>query len=235
MRFLTVRRMLPFAILLLGLVLFFAFGLNRQLSLQTLSRNEAEITAWVAANRVVAMLTFLAVHTTVVAFSLPASAAMAAASGFLFGVKVGALLSMIGTTVGSIALFFAARSAFYDLFHARAGAALARLEEGFRRDGFSYLVFVRLVPVFPSWLVTIVAALLGMRPAIFISGTLIGITPGCFVFAGIGADFGALFRTGQTPDLGAIFQIQTLLPLLGLGVLALLPVLYRRWRRRRQP
>jgi uncharacterized membrane protein YdjX (TVP38/TMEM64 family) len=151
MRFLTVRRMLPFAILLLGLVLFFAFGLNRQLSLQTLSRNEAEITAWVAANRVVAMLTFLAVHTTVVAFSLPASAAMAAASGFLFGVKVGALLSMIGTTVGSIALFFAARSAFYDLFHARAGAALARLEEGFRRDGFSYLVFVRLVPVFPSW------------------------------------------------------------------------------------
>jgi uncharacterized membrane protein YdjX (TVP38/TMEM64 family) len=72
-----------------------------------------------------------------------------------------------------------------------------------------------------------------MRPAIFIAGTVLGIIPGCFVFAGIGADFGALFRTGLTPDLGAIFQIQTLLPLLGLGVLALLPVLYRRWRRRR--
>lgn len=232
MRSLTLRRMLPFTILLLGLVTFFALGLNRQLSLQTLSRNEAELTAWVAANGVVAALTFICVHTTVVAFSLPASAAMAAASGFLFGVLEGALLSMVGTMVGSIILYFAARSALHDLFRARAGAAVARLEEGFRRDGFSYLVFLRLVPVFPSWLVTIVTALLGMRPEIFIPGTLLGIIPGCFVFAGIGADFGTLFRNGQTPDLGAIFQARTLLPLLGLGVLALLPVLYRRWRRR---
>lgn len=232
MRSLALRRILPLAILLLGLVAFFALGLNRQLSLQTLSRNEAELTAWVTANGVFAALTFVAVHTTVVAFSLPASAAMAAASGFLFGVWEGAFLSMIGTTIGSIILYFAARSAFYDLFRARAGAAIARLEKGFRRDGFSYLVFLRLVPVFPSWLVTIVTALLGMKPGVFIPGTLIGIIPGCFVFAGIGADFGVLFRVGQTPDLGAIFQVRTLLPLLGLGVLALLPVLYRRWRRR---
>jgi uncharacterized membrane protein YdjX (TVP38/TMEM64 family) len=229
---LALRRTLPFAILLLGLVVFFALGLNRQLSLETLGRNEAEITAWVAANPIVAALTFLAAHATVVAFSLPASAAMATASGFLFGVVEGALLSWIGTTVGSIALFFAARSAFQDLFRARAGPALARLEEGFRRDGFSYLLFLRLVPVFPAWLITVVTALLGVRPAVFIYGTLFGVIPGCFVFAGIGADFGALFRSGQTPDLGATFRIRTLLPLLGLGVLALLPVLYRRWRRR---
>ena len=232
MKSLTLRRMLPFAILLLGLVVFFALGLNRQLSLQTLSRNEAEIRAWVADNHLFATLTFVAVHTMVVAFSLPASVVMAAASGFLFGVGQGALMSIVGTTVGSIALFFAARTAFYDLFRARAGAALGRLEEGFRRDGFSYLVFLRVVPGFPSWLTTIVSALLGVKPAIFIAGTLVGIIPGCFVFAGIGADFGLLFRNGETPDLGAIFQVRTLLPLLGLGVLALLPVLYRRWRRR---
>jgi len=232
MKSLTLRRMLPFAILLLGLAVFFALGLNRQLSLQTLSRNEAEITAWVAANRVVATLTFIAIHTTVVAFSLPASVVMTTASGFLFGVEQGALMSIVGTTVGSIALFFAARTAFYDLFRTRAGAALARLEDGFRRDGFSYLVFLRVVPIFPSWLTTIVSALLGVKPTIFISGTLIGIIPGCLIFAGIGADFGLLFRNGETPDLGAIFQLRTLLPLLGLGVLALLPVLYRRWQRR---
>ena len=232
MKSLTLRRMLPFAILLLGLAVFFALGLNRQLSLQTLSRNEAEITAWVAANRVLATLTFATIHATVVAFSLPASAVMAAASGFLFGVEQGALMSIVATIVGSIALFFAARTAFYDLFRARTGAALARLEDGFRRDGFSYLVFLRIVPVFPSWLTTIVSALLGVKPTIFISGTLIGIVPGCFIFAGIGADFGLLFRNGETPDLGAIFQVRTLLPLLGLGVLALLPVLYRRWQRR---
>ena len=232
MKSLTLRRMLPFAILLLGLATFFALGLHRQLSLQTLSRNEAEIRAWVAANRVLATLTFVAIHTTVVAFSLPASIVMTAASGFLFGVAQGASMSMAAAIMGSIALFFAARTAFYDIFRARAGAALPRLEEGFRRDGFSYLVFLRIVPGFPSWLTTIVAALLGMKPAVFIAGTLIGILPGSFIFAGIGADFGLLFRNGETPDLGAIFQIRTLLPLLGLAVLALLPVLYRRWRRR---
>jgi uncharacterized membrane protein YdjX (TVP38/TMEM64 family) len=228
----TPQRMLPFAILLLGLAAFFALGIDRRFSLQTLARHEADVTAWVAGNRAVAALAFVAVHTTVVAFSLPVSLLMAAASGFLFGVQLGAVLSMAGTTLGSIALFFAARTAFYDFFRARSGPALARLEDGFRRDGLSYLVFLRIVPAFPSWLTTIVSALLGVRPKVFIVGTLLGIAPGCFVFAGIGADFGRLFRIGQAPDLGEIFQPRTLLPLLGLAVLALLPVLYRRWRRR---
>lgn len=232
MRSLSPRRILPLAVLLVGLIAFFALGLNRKLSLETLSQNEAEIRAWVADNGLLAALAFLVVHSAVVTFSLPISAATTATSGFLFGVWKGALLTMTGTTIGSIILFFAARSAFYDIFRARAGLALARLEHGFRRDGFSYLVFLRMVPLFPSWLTTIVAALLGMRPAVFIPATIIGIIPGSFVFAGIGADFGALFGSGRTPDLGTIFQARTFLPLLGLAVLALLPVLYRRWRRR---
>ena len=232
MRRFTLRRILPLAVLLSGLATFFALGLDRQLSLQMLSRNEAEITAWVAANGAVAALSFVVVQIAVITFSLPISAAMAATSGFLFGVWEGALLSMTGTTIGSTILFFAARSAFQDFFRARAGTALARLERGFRRDGVSYIVFLRMVPVFPSWLTTIVAALLGMRPAVFIAATIIGIVPASFVLAGIGADFGALFRSDRTPDLGAIFQARTLLPLLGLGALALLPVIYRHWRRR---
>jgi uncharacterized membrane protein YdjX (TVP38/TMEM64 family) len=226
------RRWLPLAILLLGLAAFFALGLNHQLSFETLSRNEAEITAWVAANQALAEIAFVAALTSVVAFSLPAAALMTAASGFLFGVWLGAALSVVGATLGAIALFTAARSAFYDLFHARAGAALPRLEEGFRRDGFSYVLFLRFVPIFPAWLVTIVAALLGMDPRRFVLATLLGSIPGSIVFSSIGADFGLLFKNGQTPDLGAVFQLWTFLPLLGLAILSLLPVLYRRWRRR---
>ncbi len=229
---LPLRRWLPLAILLLGLAAFFALGLNHQLSFETLSRNEAEITAWVTANQALAEIAFVAALTSVVAFSLPASALMTAVSGFLFGVWLGAALSVVGATLGAIALFTAARSAFYDLFHARAGAALPRLEEGFRRDSFSYVLFLRFVPIFPAWLVTIVAALLGMDPRRFVLATLLGSIPGSIVFAGIGADFGLLFKSGQTPDLGAVFQLRTFLPLLGLAILSLLPVLYRRWRRR---
>jgi uncharacterized membrane protein YdjX (TVP38/TMEM64 family) len=229
---LPLRRWLPLAILLAGLVTFFALGLNRQLSFETLSRNEAEIREWVAAHRVGAAVAYSVALAVVMAFALPAAALMTAVSGFLFGIWLGAALTVAGATMGGIALFTAARSAFQDVFRLRAGAALPRLEEGFRRDSFSYVLFLRFIPLFPSWLVTIVAALLGMKPGRFVLATLLGSIPGSVVFASIGADFGRLFKNGQTPDLGAIFQAQTLLPLLGLAILSLLPVLYRRWRRR---
>lgn len=232
MRSASLRRWLPLAILLLGLATFFALGLNHRLSFETLGRNEAEITAWVTANQALAEVAFVMALASAVAFSLPVSALITAASGFLFGVWLGAALSVVGATVGAIALFTAARSAFYDLFRARAGAALPRLEQGFRQDSFSYVLFLRLVPIFPAWLVTIVAALLGMNARRFVLATLLGSIPGATVFSSIGADFGLLFRNGQTPDLGVIFQARTLLPLLGLAILALVPVLYRRWRRR---
>jgi uncharacterized membrane protein YdjX (TVP38/TMEM64 family) len=232
MRSVRLRRWLPLAILLLGLATFFALGLNRHLSFETLSRNEAEITGWVAANRGTAAAMYGLALATVIAFALPASALMTAASGFLFGVWLGAALSVLGGTLGATVLFFAARTALYDLFRARAGPALARLEEGFRRDSFSYVLFLRFVPIFPSWLVSSVAALLGMNAGRFALATLLGVMPGSLVFASIGADFGLLFKNGQTPDLGAIFQARILLPLLGLAILSLMPVLYRRWRRR---
>ena len=108
---------------------------------------------------------------------------------------------MIGATIGSVAVFLAARTAFYDLFHARAGAALARLEEGFRRDSFNYLLFLRLVPVFPFWLVNIVPALLGMTLGPYTLATLIGIIPGAVVYSSVGAGLGMLLDRGEAPDL----------------------------------
>src|SRR5258707_13958213 len=153
--------------------------------------------------------------------------------GLVFGMWWGALLSVIGAKIGSVAVFLAARPAFYDLFHARAGAALARFEEGFRRDSFSYLLFLRLVPVFPFWLVNVVPALLGMGLDRFALATLIGIIPGCVVYASVGAGFGVLIDRGEMPDLGVIFQAPILLPLLGLAALALVPVVYARLRSRK--
>jgi len=226
------RRLAPAAILLLGLVLFLLFGLERYFSFEMLSRNNAALVAWVAANRLLAIVLFVLIYALVVAFSLPIAIIITPVGGFLFGVWLGAGLSVIGATLGSVAVFLAARTAFYDLFHARAGAALARFEEGFRRDSFSYLLFLRLVPIFPFWLVNIVPALLGMRLAPYALATLIGIIPAAFVYASAGASFGLLFDRGEAPDLGIIFEWRFLLPLLGLAVLALVPVLYTHLRGR---
>jgi uncharacterized membrane protein YdjX (TVP38/TMEM64 family) len=226
----TWRRLAPAVVLLLGLALFLLFGFERCFSFEMLSRHHARLAAWVAANTALAVVLFVLAYALVVAFSLPVAIVITPLGGFLFGIWLGAALSVIGATLGSVAVFLAARSAFRDLLQARAGPALARFEEGFRRNSFSYLLFLRLVPVFPFWLINIVPALLGMRLGPYTIATLIGIVPAAFVYASVGAGFGTLFDRGEAPDLAIIFHWHILLPLLGLAVLALTPVLYTRLR-----
>ena len=221
-------RLLPVAILLLGLALFLAFRLDRYFTFEMLSRHRAELVAWVAANHMLAGIAFVAGYAVAVAFSLPVAVFLTPSGGFLFGPWLGAALSVVGATLGAVAVFVAARTAFRDLFRARAGETLKSLEAGFARDDFSYLLFLRLVPVFPFWLVNIVPALLGMKLARFSAATLIGIVPGAIVYASLGAGFGALFDSGQKPDFGIVFEARILLPLLGLAALSLMPIVYRR-------
>ena len=227
----TLRRLLPVAILLAGLAVFLLLGLERYFSFEMLARHKATLTAWVAAHRLLAGLVFLLAYALMVAFSLPVAVVATPVGGFLFGTWAGACLSAIAATVGSIAVFLAARYAFRDLFRARAGATLARLEKGFRHNDFSYLLFLRLVPVFPFWLINIVPALLGMRLRRYALATMLGIVPASIIYASVGAGLGAVLKRGEHPDLGIIFEWHILLPLLGLGALALLPVVCARLRR----
>ena len=231
----TLRRLLPVAILLAGLAIFLLLGLERYFSYEMLSRHKATLTAWVAAHRPLAALVFMLAYAIMVAFSLPIAMLATPVGGFLFGTWVGALLSVIGATLGSIAVFLAARYAFRDLFRARAGAKLARFEEGFRHDDFNYLLFLRLVPIFPFWLVNIVPALLGMQLRRYALATMLGIVPAAIVYSSVGAGLGMVLKRGEQPDLGIIFEWRILLPLLGLAALSLVPVLYSRLRRKRSP
>ena len=224
------RRLIPVAILLLGLALFLLLDCKRFVSFEMLSRHHVALADWVAQNPLPAGLLYLVVYALVVAFSLPVAALLTPIGGFLFGVWLGAGLSVIGATLGSIVLFLAARSALHDVFHRKAGATLARLEAGFRRDSFNYLLFLRLVPVFPFWLVNIVPALLGMRLGPYVLATVIGIIPAAIVYASLGAGLGMVIERGEVPDLGIIFEWRILLPLLGLALLALIPVVYSRLR-----
>ena len=231
MRLRTLAPLVPVAVLLLGLALFLAFGLNRYFTFETLGGHRDRLVAWVAANRGLAMVAFVAGYALAVAFSLPVGFFLTPSSGFLFGPWLGAALSAAGATLGAVALFLAARTAFRDLFRARVGKRLKALEAGFARDDVAYLLFLRLLPAFPFWLTNVVAALLGMKLHRFALGTLIGIAPGTLVYASLGAGFGAMFAAGETPTFAMVFEPRLLLPLLGLAVLALLPLAYRRLRK----
>lgn len=223
------RRVVPLIILGAGLVAFFALGFGRYLSFEALSAHRGDLLAFVADFGMVAVLAFMACYAAAIAFSVPGGAVMTMTAGFLFGTVLGTIYVVIAATVGSTALFLAARTALGDALHRRAGPALQKMEAGFQGNALSYLLFLRLIPAFPFWLVNLVPAFLGVPLRTYVIGTFFGIIPGTFVFASVGAGLGAVFASGETPDFGVLFTPAVLIPIAGLAVLALLPVLGKRY------
>lgn len=227
---LSFKRLLPLLILATGLILFLALDLGRFISFDTLREHRESLTAWVAGHWPMAALIYLLCYIAVVAFSLPGGAVMTITGGFLFGIWAGTALTVVAATIGATLLFLAARTALGDALRARAGPALRRMEAGFQENALSYLLVLRLVPLFPFFLVNLVPAFLGVPLRTYVLGTFFGIIPGSFVYASVGNGLGAIFDRGETPDLGLIFNPEILTPLIGLAVLALLPVAYKKFK-----
>ncbi len=224
-------RLAPLAAIGAGLAMFLALGLNDYLSFEMLRDHRQTLLDWRRDHFALAMLSYAVLYGLVVAFSLPGAMWMTIAGGFLFGVVNGGACAVIGSTAGAVALFVVARYALADVFHAKAGAAALRMEAGFRENALSYLLVLRLIPLFPFWLVNLVPAVLGIRLHVFFVGTLFGVIPGTIVYASVGAGVGSVIDAGKMPDLGIIFEPEILLPLCGLAVLSLLPIAYKKLRR----
>jgi uncharacterized membrane protein YdjX (TVP38/TMEM64 family) len=207
--------LLPLALLAAGLVALWALGLQQNLSWASLARHQADLLAAVAARPIETGGAYVVVYTILVACSVPEAAIVTVAGGLLFGTVLGGALAVIGATLGAIALFLAARTAFVDLMAARAAPLMARIRPGIERDGFLYLLAIRLIPIFPFWLVNLAAAACGMRLVPFVAATLLGIIPGTLVFAAIGAGVADVLANGGTPDFSVVFSPRVLLPLLG--------------------
>jgi uncharacterized membrane protein YdjX (TVP38/TMEM64 family) len=226
-------RLLPLAAIGIAVALVFALDLDRYLSFETLKSHRQTALAWYADNPALVVLGFMAIYALVVALSLPGAVWMTLIAGFLFGTVAGTFFVVTAATVGALGIFLIARYALADFFHEKTGEAGRRMEEGFRKDALSYLLFLRLVPLFPFWLVNLVPALLGVPARSFVIGTFLGIIPGTVVFCSVGNGLGAIFDAGGRPDLGVIFEPEVLGPLLALAALSLVPVVYKRIRARK--
>lgn len=227
------RRLWPLGLLLAGLGLFFALGLDRFLSFQALSDHRDWLMAQVRDVPVLAALAYIVAYAAIAAFSIPGGAVLTILGGFLFGTWLGTTYAVTGATLGSIAVFLAARTALGDSLRARAGGAVQRMRKGFQENALSYLLFLRLIPIFPFWLVNLVPALVGVSLGTYALGTLVGIIPGTLVYASVGNGLDALVTAGGAPSLGIIFKPEILGPIIGLGILSLLPVGYKKWKARR--
>ena len=230
----SLAKLIPLVLIAGGLVAFFAFGLHDYLTFDQLKQHRAELNGWVSKNGVIAPLLFGLAYVVIVAFSLPVASLATLVVGFLFGIVLGSVVVVVGATIGAVILFLAARYALGDYFRGKAGPAIKRMEKGFKEDAFSYLMVLRLVPLFPFFLVNLVPAFLGVSTRVFALATFIGIIPGSIVYVSVGNGLGAVFEKGKDPDLGIIFEPEILLPIIGLAILAMIPVIYKRVVRRRQ-
>lgn len=221
------KRLLPLGILLAVIGLAFAFDLQRFLAFDTLREHDQALRAFVEARPVLTALAFVAVYAAAVAVSLPGAVFLTIAGGFLFGLWLGTALVVVSATVGAIVIFLIAKTSLGEGLRERAGPWLKRMQAGFNENAVSYLLFLRLIPAFPFWIVNIVPALLNMKLRDYALATFFGIIPGSFVYVSVGNGLGAVIEAGDEPDLGIIFQPAILIPILGLAALAILPVVYR--------
>ena len=213
-------------ILVCGFAGFFATGLHQLISWETVARHYHEISHFIEQNRAASYFGFVLCYTAVVAFSLPIASLLTLAAGALLGwLSIG--LIVVAATAGASLLFIAARGLFRDFLRARAGPFFAKLEDGFTRNAFGYLLFLRLMPAAPFWAVNILPAFSSMRLTQFIGATAIGIVPGTSVYVAVGRGFDHLLARGETPNLSVLNTPHIWLPLAGLALLALLPTLYR--------
>lgn len=226
-----ISRLLPLAIIAAGIGAFFFFGLDKYLSFDALRDNRDFLQTWTSENTALAAIIFMSVYCIMVALSLPGAVWATLAGGFIFGTWVGGLYVVIGATLGATAIFLIARYALADFFRDKAGKAISKMEDGFNENALSYMFVLRLVPIFPFWLVNLVPAFVGVKIRTYIIGTFFGIMPGSLVYASVGNGLDAVFAQGGTPDLGIILQPQVLGPILGLAALSMIPVIYKRIKR----
>jgi uncharacterized membrane protein YdjX (TVP38/TMEM64 family) len=245
------KRLWPLIALLGAMALVFAMGWHRYFTVTALAENREALRHFIDAHMLLSLAALVALYAAVVALSLPGGAVMTIAGGFLFGWLVGGAASVVGATIGATIVFLIANSTLGRLLAQRAGPFLSRFRQGFQEDAFSYLLFLRLVPIFPFWLVNLAPGLLNVRFATYVATTFLGIIPGTFAFAlaGNGLDSvierqramyeSCLAKSGPggqescsySLDPGMLLTPELIAGLVALGLVALIPVVLKRIRR----
>ena len=229
-----IRRYAPIAVVLGGLCLGYAFGLHEYFSLEYLQGAREGLQGTVANHPLASGAAFVGIYATATAFAFPAASILTVFAGFLFGWLVGGALTAIAATLGATALFLAAKTALGDTLKARAGPKVRKLAEGFRENAFSYLLALRLAPIFPFFVMNIAPALFGVKLRDYVAATFMGILPGTFAYAylgqGLDSVLAAASATGGSVSIGDLVTPQITIAFLALGVVALVPTIVKKLR-----
>src|SRR5438132_2068388 len=201
---------------------FFYFDLRQYLTLESLKAHRDQLLAYTDAHFVAAVAIFSGLYVLQTTFSLPGGALLTLTAGFLFGSFLGTLFLIVPATLGATLAFLVARYLLRDWVERKFGGRLEAFQRGFAKNAFSYLLTLRLIPLFPFFLVNLVSGLTRISLGTYILATAIGIIPGSFVYAYAGRQLGTI------NSLKEVASLNVLLALTLLGLFALLPILYRK-------
>jgi uncharacterized membrane protein YdjX (TVP38/TMEM64 family) len=248
----ALKRWAPLGVLAALMGLAFAFGWHEYLSFKTIGLNYEALKDFISENLVVALLAYVALYIIVIALSLPGGLVMTLSGGLLFGWLLAATATVVGATIGATIVFLIAKTSFGEALAAKAGPWLGKLRDGFQENALSYLLFLRLVPAFPFFVVNLAPALLGVPLRTYVLGTFFGIIPGTTAFSVLGAGLGSAIESQNaiynaclaehgsnaatactyTIDTKALVTPELLSAFVLLGMVALIPVALKNWSKR---
>ncbi len=223
-------RFAPAVVVIVALIALGWSGALKHLSLAELGASRHALTGYVRHHPILSLLAYLGVYIGAITLSLPAALILTLSGGFLFGPWLGGVAAALGATAGATAVFAISRLTVGDVLERGANPRIRALEEGIKKDAFFYLLTLRLIPITPFWLVNVAAGLLSIRVSTYVSATLIGIAPVSMIYAGIGSGLGQMFDRGPLPHLHDLIRPELALPLGGLALLSILPIVYQRRR-----
>lgn len=242
----SMRRWMPLAGLAAAMAVAWWLGLHEYLTLSSLIRHRIELLTFVDSHLWGAIAVYALVYVAAVALSFPGASLLTIAGGFLFGWFVGGTATVAGATVGATLIYMIARSSLGEALTRRAGPFVSRLSEGFRENAFSYLLFLRLTPIFPFWLVNIAPAMFHVPLWTYAAATFFGIVPGTYAFAVIGSGLDSLIEAQEAAspgcaaagtchvDVAALLTPELIAAFFALGFAALIPVGLKKFRGRRE-
>jgi len=238
------KRWAPILVIVAATGLAFAFGLHRYFTLSALIEHRTMIQAFIDAHLALALAIYFLAYVAAVALSFPGASVMTVVSGLLFGWVLAGTVTVVAATLGATVIFAAALTSFGRSMRDRAGPFMNKLAKGFRENAFAYLMFLRLTPVFPFWLVNLAPALFNVPIRTYVLATVLGIIPGTYTFAYLGKGLDSVIAAQEAAHPGCAaagtctIAIQSLVTrelivaLAALGVVSLVPILFKHWRAR---
>lgn len=227
------KRFIPIISLLSIAGFVYVMGWHHYLSFESLKANRDILQFHVQNHYVLSVIVFIGLYIGFISLSLPGAAIMSISAGFLFGTIAGTIVTVTAATAGACVVFLVAQGAFGNTLTKKAGPWVEKMRSGFQENAFVYFLSLRLVPVFPFFIMNLVAAILGMKLRDFALATFIGIIPGGFVYVSVGTGLGSVFDAGDEFSVGSILTPEILIAFTGLGVLSLIPVIVKKIRKKR--